>query len=208
MTDQTPEVALNDAVSFLDIEPTTAQKSEMRRTSKTPSQWLQLLCQEWAIENPVVVNDIDEKFLNYKKYLKGQLSAQLLCRLSIDSSNAIGTGMEGTKVVESLEKRSTLNFWQIMGVEDEFDQNYIIAQVERFCQLYSIRGGMGIPSIFDENGTIVHTPLPGTPCSPMDIAMTPTFPLAPFPPGWSMESAQAAAAAAAVAATADTSVRS
>ena len=55
----------------------------MRKAIKPPSEWLKLLCKEWAIENTVLVETADAKFLDYKPYLKGLLTSQLLCRLSI-----------------------------------------------------------------------------------------------------------------------------
>jgi len=32
------------------------------------------------------------------------------------------------------------DFWKILGVKDEFDRAHIVANVERFCSLYNIRG--------------------------------------------------------------------
>ena len=34
------------------------------------------------------------------------------------------------------------NFWKLMGVQDEFDRCHIVANIERFCSLYNIRGAM------------------------------------------------------------------
>jgi hypothetical protein len=104
----------------------------MRKTSKTPSEWLKLLCSEWAEENSDVVEATDQKFLEYKGFLKGMLSAHLLCRLSIPPAKE-NSGLEPTQ--------PTVDFWGILGVEDEFDKAYIVAQVERFASLYSIRAG-------------------------------------------------------------------
>ena len=96
----------------------------MRRANKRPSDWLHLLCKDWAIENEDLVDGTDQKFLDYKPYLKGFLSSQLLCRLSIPQQKEVYT-----------------DFWAILGIQDEFDKAYIIAQIERFCTLYQIRMG-------------------------------------------------------------------
>jgi len=96
----------------------------MRRANKRPSEWLRLLCKDWAIENDDLVEETDQKFLDYKPYLKGYLSSQLLCRLSIPQ-----------------QKEVYLDFWAILGIHHEFDKDYIIAQIERFCSLYQIRAG-------------------------------------------------------------------
>jgi hypothetical protein len=105
----------------------------MRKANKSPSEWLKLLCKDWASENEVLVETTDAKFLDYKPYLKGLLSSQLLCRLSLpplkDHSMDASTGSQ-----------SAVDFWRILGIEDEFDKSYIVAQIERFSSLYSIRG--------------------------------------------------------------------
>ena len=101
----------------------------MRKASKPPSEWLNLLCKDWASENEVLVATTDAKFLDYKPFLKGMLTSQLLCRLSIPSKES---GVESSQ--------HSVDFWRILGVEDEFDKCFIIAQVERFCSLYNIRG--------------------------------------------------------------------
>lgn len=36
--------------------------------------------------------------------------------------------------------RNQVDFWKILGIADEFDKSYIIAQIERFCAMYNIRG--------------------------------------------------------------------
>ncbi len=96
-------------------------RSQMRRANKRPSDWLRLLCKDWALENEDLVEGSDHKFLDYKPYLKGTLSSQLLCRLSIP------------------QKDLDNDFWGILGIQDEFDKAYIVAQIERFCTLYHIR---------------------------------------------------------------------
>ncbi|KAL7464951.1 hypothetical protein ACHAXS_009085 [Conticribra weissflogii] len=110
----------------------------MRMATKPPSEWLRLLCRDWAQENEELVNAADSRFLQYKSYLKGQLTSQLLCRLSI-------SGREAPKGNTSGEADPTapqsIDFWRILGVEDEFDRAHIVANIERFCSLYNIRGG-------------------------------------------------------------------
>jgi chemotaxis protein histidine kinase CheA len=105
----------------------------MRRANKPPSEWLKLLCKDWASENEVLVETTDAKFLDYKPYLKGLLTSQLLCRLSLPQQK--DAAMDG-----SSSSQSTVDFWRILGIEDEFDKSYIVAQIERFCSLYNIRG--------------------------------------------------------------------
>ena len=104
---------------------------QMRKTDKPPSEWLKLLCREWASTNEQLIASIDAKYLNYKPYLKGQLSSQLLCRLSIPESKDNG---------EPGSAQPPFDFWAYLGVQDNFDKAYIIAQIERFCSLYNIRG--------------------------------------------------------------------
>ena len=103
----------------------------MRNTAKPPSEWLRLLCKEWAAENEMLVETADAKFLDYKPYLKGWLTPQLLYRLSVPT---VKDPMDG------MGAQSTLDFWSILGVTDEFDRSYIVAQVERFTSLFDIRG--------------------------------------------------------------------
>ena len=104
----------------------------MRKANKPPSEWLRLLCKDWAAENEMLVETADAKLLDYKPYLKGHLTAQLLCRLSIPPAKELVDGSHISNAVD---------FWGILGVEDEFDKSYIVAQVERFCSLYNLRGG-------------------------------------------------------------------
>lgn len=103
----------------------------MRKANKPPSEWLRLLCRDWARENEVLVETADAKFLDYKPYLKGLLSPQLLYRLSIPITKE---SLDGTVT------QSSIDFWGILGIEDDFDKAYIIAQIERFCSLFNIRG--------------------------------------------------------------------
>lgn len=103
----------------------------MRKSTKKPSEWLSLLCGSWVEQNPGIVSQVDTKFLQYKSYLRGQLSPQLLCRLSIPQES-------GGQIDKSTQMQ--LDFWEILGVADEFDRSYIISQVERFCSLWNIRG--------------------------------------------------------------------
>lgn len=102
---------------------------QMRKASKPPSEWLRLLCRQWADENEVLVETADAKFIDFKPYLKGLLSSQLLCRLSIPSMK---DPLDGGSV-------QPFDFWEILGIEDSFDRAYIVSQVERFCAIYSIR---------------------------------------------------------------------
>lgn len=105
----------------------------MRKANKKPSEWLQLLCKDWAAENAVLVEATDAKFHEYKSYMKGVLSPQLLCRLSCPPTNKDGTAIE--------TGAATVDFWGILGIQDEFDKSYVVAQIERFSSLYTIRGG-------------------------------------------------------------------
>jgi len=138
-----------DDIDFMDTEPSSKEKLEMRRANKRPSEWLRLLCKDWAAENDALVEGTDSKFLDYKPYLKGILSSQLLCRLSIPPSKEMETPI--------------VDFWGICGIQDEFDKAYIIAQVERFCTLYNIRGSpflddatAGVdPALFDDHAATV-----------------------------------------------------
>ncbi|GAX25698.1 hypothetical protein FisN_14Lh005 [Fistulifera solaris] len=114
---------------LLDVEPTKQEKIEMRKASKSPSEWLRLLCRQWAEENELLVETTDAKFIDFKPYLKGMLTSQLLCRLSIPS---IKDPLDGGSV-------QPFDFWEILGIEDSFDRAYIVSQVERFCAIYSIR---------------------------------------------------------------------
>lgn len=125
----------NEDTDFFDHEPSKTEKAEMRRASKTPSEWLQLLCQKWAVENEVIMSKVDQKFLQYKSFMKGKLSSQLLCRLSILASE-----FDPISAGDGSNQNKPLVFWAILGVDDEFDRNYIVAQVEKFCSLYNIRG--------------------------------------------------------------------
>ena len=110
----------------------------MRKASKTPSEWLKLLCRDWALQNADLVDACDTKFLEYKPYLKGYLTSQLLCRLSIPPKSSSSTS-ESTE--SSSYKDLPIDFWGILGIADDFDKNFIISQIERFCTLYLIRGG-------------------------------------------------------------------
>jgi hypothetical protein len=109
----------------------------MRKASKPPSEWLNLLCREWAIENQVLVETADAKFLDYKPYLKGLVSSQLLCRLSIPTSNMIPSSAmkinnntdDNGPSSTSTPTSSAIDFWEILGISDAFDRAYIVAQV-------------------------------------------------------------------------------
>ena len=110
-------------MDFLDMEPTREAKAQMRKATKRPSEWLRLLCRDWASENDALVDNCDDRFMEYKPYLKGMLTSQLLCRLSIPvpsrdpmadhhnhhSNNSGGGSHHG-------------DFWRTLGIVDEFDK--------------------------------------------------------------------------------------
>eukprot|EP00593_Proboscia_inermis_P001596 CAMPEP_0171294646 /NCGR_PEP_ID=MMETSP0816-20121228/3145_1 /TAXON_ID=420281 /ORGANISM="Proboscia inermis, Strain CCAP1064/1" /LENGTH=541 /DNA_ID=CAMNT_0011766659 /DNA_START=45 /DNA_END=1670 /DNA_ORIENTATION=- len=152
--------------------------------TKTPSEWLQLLCRDWANENRDIIDQVDGKFLAFKGYLKGQLTSQLLCRLSIETPQPAIESFEQDVSAES-NKKKNLSFWQVLGVEDSFDRSYIVSQVERFCTMFNIKGGSPI----DEG--LVHTQHPMLPPG------TPGFEGIGVPMVLGLDSVQAAAAAAA-----------
>eukprot|EP00977_Amphora_coffeiformis_P002608 scaffold486_cov152-Amphora_coffeaeformis.AAC.1 len=91
------------------------------------------------------------------------LSSQLLCRLSLQSKE----GLDGTQ--------AQIDFWRILGIEDEFDKSYIIAQVERFNLLYNVRGS----AIEDDAGGlfaadyVATDPTAGLNVSPGGFALPP-----------------------------------
>ncbi|GKY98339.1 hypothetical protein MPSEU_000791500 [Mayamaea pseudoterrestris] len=127
------EQMIGDDVSEDDIfdrVPTKQERIEMRQANKPPSEWLRLLCKDWSLQNEVLVETADAKFIDYKPYLKGLLTPQLLYRLSVP---VVKDGIDG------IAASPTLDFWGILGISDEFDRSYITAQVERFCSLYNIR---------------------------------------------------------------------
>ncbi len=103
----------------------------MRKTCKSPSEWLRLLCRDWALENEDTVEATDLKFLGYKSYLKGRLSSQLLCRLSIPE-------LPNENEAQHFQNKH-VDFWGVLGIQDDFDKSYIVSQIERFCALYCIR---------------------------------------------------------------------
>ena len=116
----------------------------MRKTSKLPSEWLNLLCREWANENQVLVETTDAKFLDYKPYLKGSISSQLLCRLSIPTTTtnpmptrtATTVGTPISTATNTSANANSNDFWEILGITDSFDRSYIVAQVR--CQNLSL----------------------------------------------------------------------
>ena len=91
----------------------------MRMATKTPSEWLRLLCRDWAQENEEIVAATDSRFLHYKSYLKGQLTLQLLCRLSISGHEC--PKHHATVKVDPTATNS-IDFWRILGVEDYLKQ--------------------------------------------------------------------------------------
>jgi len=96
------------------------------------------------------------KLLEYKPYLKGQLSSQLLCRLSIPEQ------------AKEFDIPDALNFWKILGIIDDFDRAYIISQIERFCILYSIRANFTDDDLLE---TAVRAEDVGLSVRPEDIAV-------------------------------------
>ena len=97
----------------------------MRKALKLPSQWLKLLCYDWAMDNEVLVETTDAKFLDYKPFLKGMLTSQLLCRLSIPPATK--------PMFEDGTTTHSIDFWFILGIVDEFDRAYVISQVRCCC---------------------------------------------------------------------------
>ncbi|KAG7339080.1 hypothetical protein IV203_025810 [Nitzschia inconspicua] len=167
-------------LDFFDHQPTSVEIFEMKRASKRPSEWLKLLCKEWTEENLQLVESMDHKFLEFKPYLKGFLTSQLLCRLCIPSTtggSVVVVNNSDGSLTSSNSNNPPFDFWKILDVNDEFDKAYIIAQVEKFCSLYQIRSSVEM-----------HPPAP-----PM-LGMVPGTATATTP------EAAAAAAAAAVAA--------
>lgn len=73
------------------------------------------------MENEALVDATDEKFMQYKPYLKCMLTSQLLCRLSIPTKE------DGT------HNPHHIDFWRILGIEDEFDK----VRLAQLC--YSLR---------------------------------------------------------------------
>ena len=163
----------------------------MRKANRQPSDWLNLLCKDWASENHDLVQSTDNKFLQYKPYLKGYLTSQLLCRLSVPGKDS---GLDGNSV-------NMVDFWGILGVQDEFDKAYIVAQIERFCALYNIRG-----NVMDDT---VDTLFSASDLSSPDHAATLAAAAAAGLPNhglaYNMDASTAAAAAAAAAAVTDVS---
>lgn len=159
----------------------------MRKANKPPSEWLRLLCKDWAAENEVLVETADAKFLEFKPYLKGLLTSQLLCRLSTPPSKDI---------IDGSHSHSSVDLWSILGVDDEFDKSYIIAQVERFSSLYNIRGG----SVDESEPLFGHDisstdPTALAAAAAAGISVSPGGGLVPLPPY--LDAATAAATAAA-----------
>jgi hypothetical protein len=144
------------------------------------------LCRDWAAENEAVVEATDTKFLHYKTYLKGQLSSQLLCRLSAPPS----------KDTPAESNAPQVDFWSLLGVEDEFDRSYIVAQIERFSLLYNIRS-IPIDEIDGMYSGEIESPVdPTSAAAAAGIAVSPSGVIYMDP---TVASAAAAAAAASVA---------
>lgn len=127
---------------FWDHDPNKEELWEMKKANKRPSEWLKLICREWAEaeENLGLIETVDGEFESYKPYLRGKLSSQLLCRLCIPS----GADAERRKQQQGMGNSNNYNkadfLKNVLHIEDDFDRAYIIAQVERFCTFYDIRG--------------------------------------------------------------------
>lgn len=168
----------------------------MKRATRRPSEWLKLLCKQWADENTDLVDATDGKFIAYKPYLKGYITSQLLCRLCIPSwsSSNRKDGINSTTMTRSATSasstdQSSFDFWSILNIHDEFDKAYIIAQVERFCALYNIRG-------VDTNSSLETVPtIPDS--SPLPDAVAAEAAMRTNPSSQSNTAIAAAAAAAA-----------
>jgi hypothetical protein len=100
----------------------------MRKAVKSPSEWLRLLCSEWVADNEAITMATDKLFRDYKPYMKGLLSSQLLCRLSIQPTT--GPSVTGL-YLPSASCNDSIDFWKILGVHDSFDRSYIVAQVRK-----------------------------------------------------------------------------
>ena len=109
--------------------------------NKRPSEWLRLLAKDWATENEDLVNQTDQKFIDYKPYLKGKLSSQLLFRLSIPPHHQTSADNNNTTAATTTldDRQPVVDFWGILGIQDEFDKTHIVAQIERFYSLDQVR---------------------------------------------------------------------
>jgi hypothetical protein len=163
----------------------------MRKANRRPSDWLNLLCKDWASENHDLVDATDTKFAQYKPYLKGYLTSQLLCRLSLPPNK--DPGLDGNSA-------PMVDFWGILGVEDEFDKAYIVAQIERFCALYNIRG-----NVLDDTVDTLFTSDLSSPDHAATLAAAAAAGLPNHGLPYNMDASTAAAAAAAAAAVTDVS---
>jgi len=105
-----PKNSSSNKSSINSDEPSKCSSPEDINIDMILSKWLRVLCRSWAQskEKPFL-ESIDHHFTNFKPYLNGRLSANLLCRIGIKD-----------------------NFWKNMGILDEFDRDYIVSQIERF----------------------------------------------------------------------------
>jgi len=96
-------------------EPTEQEKTEMRKSVRSISGWLHLIARDWCLSpsNCVILSGVDTAFEEYKPFLRGRLSFQLFCKSGLDS-----------------------DLWARLGVQDEFDRMYVVAQVEKFAEVY------------------------------------------------------------------------
>lgn len=163
--EKTVPTDISSEKDLLNHGPTRAEKLEMKLALKTPSQWLTLLCKEWAAENVELLSLIDSNFLQYKSYLKGLMSSQLLCRVSIYS--------EGFSSSEKNDLKNKINFWKFLGVKDEFDCDYICSQIEKFCSLYGLRNHASEDEQNQNPFTMVSTTTT-TSSAPSEALTTPT----------------------------------
>lgn len=188
------DIGVRSPVDFFDIVPTKVEKSELRKASKTPADWLKLLCTTWSNENLALVEATNDKLLEQKPFLKGKLSAQLLCRLSIP---------DPPRKNEPLPQHA-IEFWKSLGIVDDFDRCYIVSQVERFCTVYNLRG-----LYFDDEFPFGHPFFPSrydnTPTA--TATRSPTASAAPYAAANGIDAAAAAATAYAAAAAASVKLK-
>lgn len=181
-------------IDVFDHEPNKQEKFEMRKAVKRPSEWLRLLCRDWTVENEALVHTCDHKFLEYKPYLKGLMTSQLLCRLSVPLNKDPHD-----------PSHSHFDFWRTLGIDDEFDKSYIVAQIERFCVMYNIRG---LPeegeNLFPSTDLATQDAASMAAVAAAGISVSPTGGIVGLPPYMDSHTAAAAAAAAAAVTTTTT----
>mmetsp|Transcript_14179 Transcript_14179/g.13680 ORF Transcript_14179/g.13680 Transcript_14179/m.13680 type:complete len:574 (-) Transcript_14179:298-2019(-) len=189
--DKKNDSGLVSPVDFFDITPTKIEKMELRKSSKKPSDWLKLLCTCWANKNLAAVEATNAKLLEFKPFLKGKLSSQLLCRLSIPD----------LPKQNDAPSQQIIDFWKSLGIENSFDRTYIVSQVERFCTFYNIRG-LFMDEEFPLGPPIFPPPFDMTAATMGISSLTSPISIPPYPMANGMDAATAAAATAYAAAAA------